>query len=116
MEPSRTAWTNTGQKVPKMSELTGSNYRRRAQFKCAQTVVGQRSAGNGPNGLSYTTTATTTTTTTITATNADQNARHELQLSRGRSEFYNFLFQNYLLKFSVSSVSRKYNYAFIPLP
>ena len=25
----------------------------RAQFKCAQTVIGQRSAGNGPNGLSY---------------------------------------------------------------
>ena len=36
-----------------MSELTGSNNRCRAQFKCAQTVVGQRSAGNGPNGLSY---------------------------------------------------------------
>ena len=26
---------------------------RRAQFKCAETVIGQRSAGNGPNGLSY---------------------------------------------------------------
>ena len=25
----------------------------RAQFKCAQTVVGQLFAGNGPNGLSY---------------------------------------------------------------
>ena len=36
-----------------MSELTGSNHRCRALFKCAQTVVGQRSAGNGPNGLSY---------------------------------------------------------------
>ena len=24
-----------------------------AQFKCVQTVVGQRFAGNGPNGLSY---------------------------------------------------------------
>ena len=36
-----------------MSELTGSNHRCRAQFKCAQTVIGQRSAGNGPNGLSY---------------------------------------------------------------
>ena len=24
-----------------------------AKFKCAQTVIGQRSAGNGPNGLSY---------------------------------------------------------------
>ena len=23
------------------------------KFKCAQTVVGQRFAGNGPNGLSY---------------------------------------------------------------
>ena len=29
------------------------NHRCRAQFKCAQTVIGQRSAGNGPNGLSY---------------------------------------------------------------
>ena len=36
-----------------MSELTGSNHRCRAQFKCAQTVIGQRSAGKGPNGLSY---------------------------------------------------------------
>ena len=36
-----------------MSELTGSNHRCRAQFKCAQTVVGDRFAGNGPNGLSY---------------------------------------------------------------
>ena len=36
-----------------MSELTGSNHRCRAQFKRAQTVIGQRSAGNGPNGLSY---------------------------------------------------------------
>ena len=61
------------QKVPQISELTGSNHRCRAQFKCAQTVMGQRSAGNGPNGLSYdyyyyyilvyTTTTTTTTTT-----------------------------------------------------
>ena len=41
------------QKIPQMSELTGSNHRCRAQFKCAQTVLGQRSAGNGPNGLSY---------------------------------------------------------------
>ena len=41
-----------------MFELTGSNHRCRAQFKCAQTVVGQRFAGNGPNGLSYTTTTT----------------------------------------------------------
>ena len=38
---------------PQMSELTGSNHRCRAQFKCVQTVVGQRFAGNGPNGLSY---------------------------------------------------------------
>ena len=30
-----------------------SNHRCRAQFKCAQTVVGQRFAGNGPKGLSY---------------------------------------------------------------
>ena len=36
-----------------MSELTGSNQRCHAQFKCVQTVVGQRFAGNGPNGLSY---------------------------------------------------------------
>ena len=36
-----------------MSESTGSDHRRSAQFKCAQTVIGQRSAGNGPNGLSY---------------------------------------------------------------
>ena len=37
-----------------MLELTCSNHRCRAQFKkCAQTVVGQRFAGNGPNGLSY---------------------------------------------------------------
>ena len=36
-----------------MSELTGSNHRCRAQFKCVQTVVGQRFAGNGPIGLSY---------------------------------------------------------------
>ena len=36
-----------------MPELTGSNHRCRAQFKCAQTVIGQRSAGNGPDGLSY---------------------------------------------------------------
>ena len=46
-----------------MSELTGSNRRCRAQFKCAQTVVGQRLAGNGPNGLSYDYYYTTTTTT-----------------------------------------------------
>ena len=31
-----------------MSELTGSNHRCRAQFKCAQTVIGQCSAENGP--------------------------------------------------------------------
>ena len=36
-----------------MSELPGSNHQCRAQFKCAQTVVGQRFDGNGPNGLSY---------------------------------------------------------------
>ena len=51
-----------------MSELTASNHRCRAQFKCAQTVIGQRFAGNGPNGLSdyYTSTPTTFTTTTTT--------------------------------------------------
>ena len=38
---------------PQMSELTGKNHRCRAQFKCKQTVVGQRSAGSGPNDLSY---------------------------------------------------------------
>ena len=36
-----------------MSELTGSTHRCHAQFKCVQTVVGQRFDGNGPNGLSY---------------------------------------------------------------
>ena len=41
------------EKIPQMSELTGSNHRCRAQFKSVQTVVGQRFAGNGPNGLSY---------------------------------------------------------------
>ena len=39
--------------MPQMSELTGRNHRCRAQFKCVQTVVGQRFAGNAPNGLSY---------------------------------------------------------------
>ena len=34
---SRIAWTNTGQKMPQMSELTGSNHRCRAHFKCAQS-------------------------------------------------------------------------------
>ena len=43
-----------------MSKLTGSNHRCSAQFKCAQTVVGQRFAGNGPNGLSSNITITTT--------------------------------------------------------
>ena len=36
-----------------MSELTGSNHRCCAQFKCLQTVVGQHFPGSGPNGLSY---------------------------------------------------------------
>ena len=36
-----------------MSELTGSNHRFRARFKSVRTVVSQRFAGNGPNGLSY---------------------------------------------------------------
>ena len=31
---------------PQMSELTGSNHRCRAQFKCVQTVVGQRFVPN----------------------------------------------------------------------
>ena len=35
-----------GQKIPQMSELAGSNHRCRAQFKCVQTVVGQRFVGN----------------------------------------------------------------------
>ena len=48
----KNSWTNTGQKIPQISELTGSNHRCRAQFKRVQTVVGQRFAGNGPNGLS----------------------------------------------------------------
>ena len=38
---------------PQMSEWTYSNHRCRVQFKCVQTVVGQRSAWNGPNGPSY---------------------------------------------------------------
>ena len=33
--------------------LVGSNHQCHAQFKCAQTVLGQRFAGNGPYGLSY---------------------------------------------------------------
>ena len=41
------------QKIPQMAELTGSSHRCRAQFKCVQTVAGQRFAGNGLNGLSY---------------------------------------------------------------
>ena len=36
-----------------MSELTGSNHRCRAQFKCAQTVIGHRFAGNSPNVVPY---------------------------------------------------------------
>ena len=40
-----------------MSELTGSNYRCRAQYKCVQSVVGQR--------FDPTVCPTTTTTTTI---------------------------------------------------
>ena len=44
---------HNAQKIPQMSELTGSNHRRHAHFKCVQTVVGQHIAGNGPNGLSY---------------------------------------------------------------
>ena len=36
---------------PYWSKLTGSNHRCRAHFKGAQTVIGQRFAGNGPNGL-----------------------------------------------------------------
>ena len=36
-----------------MSELTGSNHRCRAQFKCAQTILGQRFDRNGLNGLSH---------------------------------------------------------------
>ena len=39
---SRTAWTNTGQKIPQMPQLTCNNHRCRVQFKCAQTVAGQR--------------------------------------------------------------------------
>ena len=49
----KSSLTNTGQKISQMSELNGSNHRCRAQFKCAQTVVGQRFAGNGHTGLSY---------------------------------------------------------------
>ena len=38
---------------PPNVRVNGSNHRCRAQFKCAQTVIGQRSSGNGPNGLYY---------------------------------------------------------------
>ena len=70
---SRTAWTNTGQKILQMSNWYAIIYVCRAHFKGAQTVVGQCFAGNGPNGLSYyyydytyCTTYTTITTTTYT--------------------------------------------------
>ena len=33
----KNTWTYTGQKIPQMSELTGSNHRCRAQFKCMCT-------------------------------------------------------------------------------
>ena len=51
---SRTAWTNTGQKIPQMSVWTGSNHRCRAHFKagCTNSRI-QFFAGNGPNSLSY---------------------------------------------------------------
>ena len=42
-----------------MSELTGSNQRCRAQFKCAQTVVGQRLLEMDPTVCPTTTTTTT---------------------------------------------------------
>ena len=48
---------------PQMSELTGSNHRSRAQFKCVQTVVGQRFEMDPT--VCPTTTITTTTTTAL---------------------------------------------------
>ena len=53
-----------------MSELTGSNHRCRAQFKCAQTVVGQLLLEMDPT-VCPTTTTTTTTTTTISGSGID---------------------------------------------
>ena len=44
--------TNTGLKIPQMSELTGSSHPCSAQFNDAERAVTQRFAGNGPNGLS----------------------------------------------------------------
>ena len=67
----KTAWTNTGQKIPQMSELAGSNHRCCAQFMCAQTVVGQRFAGNGPNGLSYTTTTISSSSSSSSSSSRD---------------------------------------------
>ena len=58
---SRIAWTNTVQKIPQMSELTVSNHRFRAQFKCVQTVVGQRLLEMDPTVCPSTTTTTTHT-------------------------------------------------------
>ena len=51
-----------------MSELTGNNHRCRAQFKCAQTVVGQRLLDMDPPVCPITTTTTTITTTISTTT------------------------------------------------
>ena len=49
-----------------MSELTGSNHRRREQFKCPKTVVGKHLLEMDPTVCPITTTTTTSTTTTTT--------------------------------------------------
>ena len=51
-----------GRKSPKcLNELVAIIDALRNSIKCAQTVVDQRFGGNGPNGLSTTTTTNTTT-------------------------------------------------------
>ena len=64
-----------------MSELTGSSHLNRAQFTCVQTVVGQRFAGNGPNGLSYYSTTNTTTTLHKFKTQETANESHLSQIT-----------------------------------
>ena len=52
-EDSGCIYDNTGSNGSPCGSHDLSDFRGRAQFKCAQTVVGQSSAGNGPDGLSY---------------------------------------------------------------
>ena len=63
---SRTAWTNTGQKIPQMYVWTGSNHRYHAHFKGSQTVIGNR---NGLKMLEMDQMKCPTTTTTYTDSN-----------------------------------------------